>query len=59
MKKTIALKENHEFRRLYHRGVSTAGKHVVIYCRRNKLGYNRLRTDRQCQAGVCGEKKPH
>ena len=34
--------ENHEFRRLYHRGVSTAGKHVVIYCRRNKLGYNRL-----------------
>ena len=42
MKKTVSLKENHEFRRLYHRGVSTAGKHVVIYCRRNKLGYNRL-----------------
>ena len=39
---TVSLKENHEFRRLYHRGVSTAGKHVVIYCRRNKLGYNRL-----------------
>ena len=39
MKKTVSLKENHEFRRLYHRGVSTAGKHVVIYCRRNKLGY--------------------
>ena len=38
----VTLKENHEFRRLYHRGVSTAGKHVVIYCRRNKLGYNRL-----------------
>ena len=42
MKKTVSLKENHEFRRLYHRGVSTAGKHVVIYCRRNKLGCNRL-----------------
>ena len=42
MKKTVSLKENHEFRRLYLRGVSTAGKHVVIYCRRNKLGYNRL-----------------
>ena len=42
MKKTIALKENHEFRRLYHRGVSTAGRHLVLYCRRNKLGYNRL-----------------
>ncbi len=40
--KTVSLKENHEFRRLYHRGVSTAEKHVVIYCRRNKLGYNRL-----------------
>ncbi len=42
MKKTISLKENHEFRRLYHRGVSTAGRHLVLYCRRNKLGYNRL-----------------
>ena len=42
MKKTVSLKENHEFRRLYHRGVSTAGRHLVLYCRRNKLGYNRL-----------------
>ena len=42
MKKTVSLKENHEFRRLYHRGVSTAGRHLVLYCRRNRLGYNRL-----------------
>ena len=38
MKKTIALKENHEFRRLYHRGTSSAGRHLVLYCRKNRLG---------------------
>ena len=42
MKHTISLKENHEFRRLYHHGTSTAGRHLVLYCRRNRLGYNRL-----------------
>ena len=42
MKKTIALKENHEFRRLYHRGTSSAGRHLVLYCRKNRLGRNRL-----------------
>ena len=42
MKHTISLKENHEFRRLYHRGTSTAGRHLVLYCRKNRLGYNRL-----------------
>ena len=42
MKPPISLKENHEFRRLYHRGVSTAGRHLVMYCRKNRLGYNRL-----------------
>ncbi len=42
MKKTIALKENHEFRRLYHRGTSSVGRHLVLYCRKNRLGHNRL-----------------
>ena len=42
MKNTISLKENHEFRRLYHRGTSSAGRHLVLYCRKNKLGRNRL-----------------
>ena len=42
MKNTISLKENHEFRRLYHRGASSAGRHLVLYCRKNKLGCNRL-----------------
>ena len=42
MKHTISLKENHEFRRLYYRGTSSAGRHLVLYCRKNRLGYNRL-----------------
>ena len=42
MKKTVSLKENHEFRRLYHRGTSSAGRHLVLYCRKNRLGRNRL-----------------
>ncbi len=42
MKNTVSLKENHEFRRLYHRGTSSASRHVVLYCRKNKLGFNRL-----------------
>ncbi|MDO5142548.1 MAG: ribonuclease P protein component [Eubacteriales bacterium] len=42
MKHTISLKENHVFRRMYHRARSTAGRHLVLYCQRNRLGYNRL-----------------
>lgn len=42
MKHTISLKENHEFRRLYHRGTSAVTAHLVLYCRKNRLGKNRL-----------------
>lgn len=42
MKKTVSLKENHEFRRLYYKGVSTANRHLALYCRKNRLGRNRL-----------------
>lgn len=42
MNNTVSLKENHEFRRLYYRGVSSGSRHLVLYCRKNKLGYNRL-----------------
>ena len=42
MKRAVTLKENHEFRRLYHRGASAAGNGLVVYCRKNKLGHNRL-----------------
>ena len=42
MKRAVTLKENYEFRRLYQRGKSAAGGTMVLYCRKNKLGHNRL-----------------
>lgn len=42
MKKSVTLKKNHEFRRLYQKGASAAGSSMVLYCRRNRLGHNRL-----------------
>ena len=42
MKRAVTLKENHEFRRLYQKGASAVSGSMVIYCRRNKLGHNRL-----------------
>ena len=42
MKRAVTLKENHEFRRLYQRGASAVGGGMVVYCRKNKLGNNRL-----------------
>ena len=39
---TQSLKQNHLFRRLYQRGKSAAGRCVVVYCRKNGLGRNRL-----------------
>lgn len=42
MKRAVTLKENHEFRRLYRKGASAVGGSMVIYCRKNNLGRNRL-----------------
>ena len=42
MKKAVTLKENHEFRRLYQKGKSAVGGGMVVYCRKNRLGHNRL-----------------
>ena len=42
MKRAVTLKENHEFRRLYHKGASAVSGWMVVYCRKNKLGHNRL-----------------
>ncbi len=42
MKRAVTLKENHEFRRLYHKGASAVGGGMVVYCRKNRLGRNRL-----------------
>lgn len=38
----VSLKENSVFRRLYYKGVSAGNRFLVIYCRRNALGFNRL-----------------
>ena len=42
MKRAVTLKENYEFRRLYQKGASAVGKGMVVYCRKNRLGRNRL-----------------
>ena len=42
MKRAVTLKENYEFRRLYQKGKSAVSGCMVVYCRKNKLGHNRL-----------------
>ena len=42
MKRAVTLKENYEFRRLYQKGKSAVGGGMVLYCRKNRLGHNRL-----------------
>ena len=42
MKAAVTLKQNHEFRRLYKKGASAVGSCMVLYCRKNRLGHNRL-----------------
>ena len=42
MEHTISLKLNHEFRRLYSKGKSAVTPNVVVYCRKNRCGHNRL-----------------
>ena len=42
MKAAVTLKQNYEFRRLYQKGASAVGGGMVLYCRRNRLGHNRL-----------------
>ena len=42
MKKAVTLKQNRDFHRLYQRGKSAVGPAMVVYCRPNRLGHNRL-----------------
>ena len=42
MKYTIALKQNHEFRRLYSKGKSAVSPYFAIYCRKTNRPYSRL-----------------
>ena len=42
MKKTVTIKQNHEFRRLYNKGKSAVTPSMVVYCRKSRLPHNRL-----------------
>lgn len=42
MKSRCTLKKNSDFRRLYAKGKSAATPYLVVYCRRNRTGENRL-----------------
>jgi len=42
MKKTISLKKNYEFSRVYKKGRFFAGKYIAMHVLRNNYGYNRL-----------------
>ena len=42
MKKTVSIKENRTFRRIYSKGRSAVTSFLVLYCRPNRLGRNRL-----------------
>lgn len=40
--KIESLKENRDFKRLYHRGQTVVGGHMVLYVQPNRIGANRL-----------------
>ena len=42
MKQRYTLKKNSDFRRLYAKGKSAVSPYMVVYCRRNRCGENRL-----------------
>lgn len=42
MQFTVALKQNHVFRKLYARGNQAVGAFVVVYCMKNGTKQNRL-----------------
>jgi len=42
MKHTVALKQNHEFRRLYNKGKSAVSPYFAIYCRKTGRPISRL-----------------
>lgn len=42
MKKTISIKENKDFKKLYYRGKSVVNEYIVVYYRQNPYSYCRL-----------------
>ena len=39
---TVALKQNHEFRRLYNRGKNAVSPYFAVYCRKTGRDHSRL-----------------
>ncbi|MFR6186306.1 MAG: ribonuclease P protein component [Lawsonibacter sp.] len=58
MKHTVALKQNHEFRRLYSKGKSAVSPYFAIYCRKTKRPNSRLGITTGAEAGQRGEAQP-
>lgn len=42
MRRTVSIKHNHEFRRLYSKGKSAVSPCLAVYCRKNRRTENRL-----------------
>ena len=42
MKERWTVKKNYEFRRMYQKGRSAVNSYLVLYCRKNRYGHNRL-----------------
>jgi len=42
MKKTVSIKKNFEYKRVYHRGRSVVGPYIAVYVLNNKGTQNRL-----------------
>ena len=42
MQQAVTLKGNYEFRRMYRKGASAVSGSMVLYCRKNNRGNNRL-----------------
>ena len=42
MKKSVTIKLNHEFRRLYNKGLSAVTPSMVVYCRKSRFAHNRV-----------------
>ena len=42
MRRTVSIKKNHEFRRLYQKGKSAVSPCLAVYCRRSRRPGNRL-----------------
>lgn len=42
MKEAVTLKKNYEFQRMYRKAPSAVMPCMVVYCRKNRMGHNRI-----------------